>query len=85
MKTTVELPDPLFRRAKSAAAEEGKSLKEFFTEAVTDRLCRNAPPSSNAEPWRAAFGELRHLHRETKRIERIIEEEFEKIDEEEWR
>ena len=85
MKTTVELPDPLFRRAKSAAAEEGKSLKEFFTEAVTDRLGRNAPPAGNAEPWRVAFGELRHLHRENKRIERIIEKEFEQIDEEEWR
>lgn len=85
MKTTVELPDPLFRRAKAAAAEEGKSLKQFFTEAVSDRLRKNTPRSGNAEPWRPAFGELRHLHRENKRIERIIEEEFEKIDEEEWR
>ena len=85
MKTTVELPDPLFRKAKAAAAEEGKSLKDFFTEAVSDRLRRNAPPSGNVEPWRVAFGELRHLHRENKRIERVIEEEFEKIDEEEWR
>jgi hypothetical protein len=85
VKTTVELPDLLFRKAKSAAAEEGKSLKEFFTEAVTDRLCRNAAPPGKAEPWRVAFGELRHLHRENKRIERIIEDEFEQIDEEEWR
>lgn len=85
MKTTVEIPDPLFRRAKAAASEEGKSLKEFFTEAVSDRLHKNKQRSGNTEPWRAAFGELRHLHRENKRIERIIEEEFEKIDEEEWR
>jgi hypothetical protein len=85
VKTTVELPDPLFRKAKAAAAEQGKSLKQFFTEAVTDHLRRDAPPLGNAEPWRVAFGELRHLHRENRRIERIIEEEFEKIDEEEWR
>jgi hypothetical protein len=34
IKTTVELPDSLFRRAKAAAAEEGRSLKDFFTDAV---------------------------------------------------
>lgn len=85
MKTTVELPDQLLRKAKAAAAEEGKSLKDYFTEAVSDRLRRNVQSSEKAEPWRVAFGELRHLHRENKRIDRIIEEEFEKIEEEEWR
>jgi hypothetical protein len=85
MKTTVELPDLLFRRAKSAAAEEGKSLKEFFTEAVTDRLWRNGNPENAPRRWEAAFGGLKHLHRENKRIEKIIEKEFETIDEEEWR
>ncbi len=85
MKTTVEIPDPIFRKAKAAAAEEGKSLKEFFTEAVSDWLSKKSPPPPGTEPWRAAFGELRHLHKENKRIERIIEKEFETIDEEEWR
>ena len=40
----------------AAAAEEGKSLKEFFTEAVSDRLRGNAQPAWNGEPWRVAFG-----------------------------
>ena len=34
---------------------------------------------------RLPLGVLKHLHRENKRIERIIEKEFETIDEEEWR
>jgi hypothetical protein len=34
MRTTVELPDPLFRVAKALAAEKGISLKDFFTEAL---------------------------------------------------
>jgi len=34
MRTTVELPDPLFRRVKSAAALRGSSLKEFIREAL---------------------------------------------------
>jgi hypothetical protein len=32
-----------------------------------------------------AFGGLRDLHRETRRLERVIAGEFESIDEEEWR
>lgn len=85
MKTTVEIPDALFRKAKAAAAEEGKSLKDLLNEALDDRLRKGARTKPGAEPWRAAFGELRHLHRENRRIEKIIEEEFEKIDEDEWR
>jgi hypothetical protein len=30
MKTTIEIPDPLFRQAKARAALEGKSLRELF-------------------------------------------------------
>jgi len=29
MKTTLEIPDAIFRRAKSKAAEQGKSLRQF--------------------------------------------------------
>ena len=35
MKTTIELPDPLFRAVKAHAAQEGLSLKVFFERAVT--------------------------------------------------
>jgi hypothetical protein len=34
MRTTIELPAPLFRVAKSLAAERGLSLKTFFTDAL---------------------------------------------------
>lgn len=37
MKTTLELPDQLFRKAKATAAERGQSLKEFVTEALQDK------------------------------------------------
>lgn len=39
MRTTIELPDPLFRSARAAARERGVTLKEFFTEAL-DRALR---------------------------------------------
>lgn len=85
MKTTVELPDTLFRRAKAVAAEEGKSLKDFFKEAIQDRLRRPVTGQNSPKQWEAAFGGLRALHRENIRINRVISAEFESIDEDEWR
>jgi hypothetical protein len=36
MKTTLEIPDAIFRRAKLAAAEHRIPLREFVTEAVKE-------------------------------------------------
>ena len=59
MKTTVDLPDPLFRRAKVSAAERGISLKHFITEAVETRLTVAAcDPSANSKPWTRLLSEL---------------------------
>jgi hypothetical protein len=83
MKTTLEIPDGIFRRAKSAAAERGVPLREFVTQAVREKLAAvSAPPE---RPWVKHMGKLKHLHEETKRINRLIEEDSEKIDVEMWR
>jgi hypothetical protein len=87
-KTTVELPDPLLREAKVASAQDGISLKEFFAEAVRERLRRRQGATSGGEfnpPWMQAFGGLRDLKHETRRIQKIIDKEFGQIDEEDWR
>jgi hypothetical protein len=78
MKTTLEIPDGIFRRAKSAAAERGVPFREFVTEAVKDKLA--ATGKSTDKPWMAAFGKLKHLRKETKRINGLVEEEFEQIE-----
>jgi hypothetical protein len=80
VKTTVEIPDVLFREAKSVAARQGLSLKEFFTEAVRAHLRRRPDARDVSPPWMKAFGGLRDLHRENRRIDRIIAQEFEHID-----
>jgi hypothetical protein len=76
MKTTLEIPDTIFRRAKSVAAERGIPLRALITEALADKL---RAEHSNKKPWMGAFGKLRHLRRETEKINRIIEEEFEQM------
>ena len=42
MKTTVVLPDPVFRRAKAEAAMEGRTLRAFVMDAVVHELDRAA-------------------------------------------
>jgi hypothetical protein len=78
MKTTLEIPDTVFRRAKAAAAERGIPLREFVTEAVRDKLVTGS--KATEKPWMAAFGKLRDLRKETATINHIIEEEFEQIE-----
>ena len=82
MKTTLEIPDAIFRRAKSAAAERGIPLREFVTEAVRDKLAANVQTAE--KPWMKHFGKLQHLHKETLRINRLIAEDSERIDSEMW-
>ena len=38
MRTTIDLPDPVFRRLKASAALEGLSLKELILRAVEKEL-----------------------------------------------
>jgi len=82
MKTTLEIPDAIFRRAKSVAADRGIPLREFVTQAVKEKLEGNEQQAP--KPWMAAVGKLRHLRKETARINRLIEEEFEQIEPEDW-
>ena len=59
MKTTIEIPDPLFRRAKSRAAERGQTLKQLVTDALREKLANDSGPGSSAKPaWMRGFGEL---------------------------
>lgn len=81
MKTTIEIPDPLFRKAKSKAAERSQTLKEFVTEALQEKLAVNAGAPRASEPeWMQGFGKLRRLRKETSRIQARIDEAFEAIE-----
>ena len=82
MKTTLEIPDPIFRRAKAKAAEQKIPLRQFVSEAVAEKLKAQSP--AGAEVWLKLAGKLRHLRKESARIGKLIEEEFETIEPEEW-
>ena len=81
MKTTLEMPDFLFRRAKSVAAERGIPLRQFVTEAVQEKLKATSPE----RPWMKHLGKLKHVHKERRQVEKRVEEAFEQIDQELWK
>jgi hypothetical protein len=81
MKTTIEIPDTLFRRVKSKAAERGQTLKEFVGEALQEKLAsRRSPPPAGEPEWMQGFGKLRRLRKETERIQDRIREAFEVVE-----
>ena len=81
MKTTLEIPDPLFRKAKSKAAERGQTLEQLVTEALQEKLAAGTGRTRPGEPgWMQGFGKLRRLRKETQRIQARIDEHFEVIE-----
>jgi hypothetical protein len=53
MKTTVELPDTLYRQAKAEAALRGRKLKDLVEEGL--RLVLETPPATARHPDLAAL------------------------------
>jgi hypothetical protein len=81
MKTTLEIPDALFRRAKSAAALQGIPFRELVSQALAEKLralgCKD-------KQWLKSFGKLRSLRKELARIIRTIQQEFGQIELRDW-
>ena len=82
LKTTVDLPETLLREAKAVAAQQGRTLRDFVAEAMNEKL--HVHPAGE-KPWMKHFGVLSKLRKENRRIEKIIEKEFEAVKVEEWR
>ncbi len=80
MKTTLEIPDALFRKAKSTAAQRGQTLKQFVTEAVQEKLAVNQTPASTGPAWMELFGAGKQYAEAIREIDREIEREFEQIE-----
>ncbi|MFM7290041.1 MAG: hypothetical protein ACKO6B_02280 [Planctomycetia bacterium] len=81
MKTTIDIPDELFRLAKARASLSGISLRQFVTDTLRSQLQleeKRARPTD--PPWMQGFGGLADLADETARIRALIEEEFESIE-----
>jgi len=89
MKTTIEIPDMTLRRAKTMAAAKGMKLKDLLAEAIEDKVSNGNTTSKSAEPaWlklHGAFAKTKAMRAETRRIQKVIDGEFERIDPEDWK
>ena len=86
VRTTIELPDSLFREVKATAAQQGMLLKDYVTQALQDKLAERS--SRPEKPWMKFAGIASHdpeMQAELRRIEQIVEENFAQIEEEEWK
>jgi hypothetical protein len=50
MRTTIEIPDDLFRRAKATAALRGSTLKELVVRALEREFARQLPEPKKGPP-----------------------------------
>jgi metal-responsive CopG/Arc/MetJ family transcriptional regulator len=83
MKTTIEIPDELFRKIKATAALRGETLSDFITEALQTRLAARRRPESQQSGWRSVFG--RAEPKAVARIDALLDSELEQVDSSEWR
>lgn len=84
MKTTLELPDDLFREVKSTAARRGMLMKQFIAEALREKLSSSA---SHPKPWMQFSGCLAKqpaMKAELIRISQIVKDEFDRVGDADW-
>ena len=55
-------------------------MKHLVQEALTEKLARTEGTRREVKPWMTLGGGLKHLRVENRRIEKLIEAEFEKIE-----
>ena len=82
MKTTVEIPDTLYRQLKARAALQGQTVKDFLVEAVRAKLASGKAPSKRKTGWSAAFGAADP--KDVAEVQRIIDEEFSNVNPDDW-
>ena len=78
MRTTIEIPDPLFRRSKAAAALRGESLRDLVAAALRAYLANHGGDVPSQSGWRSVFGQAKR--EDVASVEAIITDEFERID-----
>ncbi len=81
VKTTLDLPDEIFRQSKARAALLGQSLKSFVAEALTAHLAEESA-GEHEPPWRSLFGAATRL--QVSEVDAVVEAEFGRVDPALW-
>ena len=84
MKTTLEVPDSLLRRAKATAARKGQSMGAFINAAIEAKLKADAL-AAKEKPWMRFAGAFKNRHADSRLIMKAVEDGCERIHEEDWK
>ena len=82
MKTTLEISDPVFRQIKARAALKGETMRAFFLDAIRAKLAADDLQKKGESGWRTVFGKA--SKRSVAKVQSVIDEEFSKINAEDW-
>ena len=82
MKTTIEIPDAVYRQVKARAALRGQTVRSFFLDAIKARLASEFRRTKSEPGWRAVFG--KGDTKDVAALQSEIDGEFSKIRPEDW-
>ena len=89
MQTTIDIPDSIYPALLAASTAQGQSVSAFLVQAAAEKAKREgANGDSLGTPvvkrgWRVAFGSADP--EDVAEVQKIIDEEFSKIDPEDWK
>lgn len=83
MKTTIEISDTIYRQVKARASLKGMTMKAFFLEALKEKLKAESRKKDEEAGWLQVFGKADAAA--INEVQAIIEDEFSKVDPEDWR
>jgi len=82
VKTIIELPDAVHKKAKARARAKGVALNVFLKDTLVAQIDTPEQPTS-AKPWMHIFDDLKRdsaFHAEIQRINDVIEAEYENVE-----
>lgn len=82
MKTTLELPDQLLRRAKAHAAERGQTMTALVKAAIEAKLDADQKAATE-KPW-MRFAGINSDTKESGRIMDVVDEYCGQVNPEDW-
>jgi len=82
MKTTIDIPDAIYKQIKARAALKGQTVRSFLLAAVQARLAADVRGGKKSSGWRAVFGKARSS--DVAALQSEVDAEFSRIQPEDW-
>ena len=82
MKTTLEIPDDLYRQIKALAALSGRTIKDLVNELLR-KTVEEERALTGERGWLSVFGKAPPA--QVERVQSVIDDEFSRVDLDEWR